>query len=233
MWRLAVPADNQSTNESLARDHRTVDLVDHVSQSVRLSWVLALNLALIAGLVIAGMAARSLGVLAAAGDTAVDCSAIVLGLAAIHLRDRHGKAAAPTYIAGVNAALLLLIVTVVIVTAIQRLTKAGMVVHGLPVLIASLVAMIVMLASAALLGRDAAREDLHMRSVLLDTLADALAAAGVAIVGTIIMITGRYYWLDPAVAIIISTIIAASAGRLLRDVVTALRHRTYLDVGAD
>jgi Co/Zn/Cd efflux system component len=33
-----------------------------------------------------------------------------------------------------------------------------------------------------------------------------------------------YYWLDLAVAIIISTIIAASAGRLLRDVVSALRH---------
>lgn len=213
--------------------HGAIDIVDCVSQSVRLSWVLALNLALIAGLIIAGIAARSLGVLAAAGDTAADSSAIALGLAAIHLRDRYGRAAAPTYIAGINATLLLLIVTAVIVAAIQRLTKSDTTVHGLPALIAAGVAMIVMLASAFILGRGAAHEDLHMRSVLLDTLADALAAAGVAVVGGVILITGHYYWLDPVIAIIISTIIAANAGLLLRDVISALRHGAQTRIGTD
>lgn len=207
--------------------------MSRASQSARLRWVLALNLALIAGLVIAGLAARSLGVLAAAGDTAADSSAIALGLAAIHLRDRYGKAHAPTYIAGLNAALLLIIVTAVMVTAVQRITATPAIVHGLPTLIASVVAMAVMLAGAAILGPGAAGEDLHMRSVLLDTLADAIAAGGVAVVGTIILITGRYYWLDPAIAIIIGIVIAASAGRLLRDVISALRHRASITTSGE
>lgn len=108
------------------------------------------------------------------------------------------------------------------IAAIQRYTTAS-IVHGLPTLVASVVATFVMLAGAAILGRGAAGEDLHMRSVILDTLADAFAAGGVAVVGTIVLITGHYYWLGPAVAVI-STMIAASAGRLLQNVVSALRH---------
>jgi cobalt-zinc-cadmium efflux system protein len=204
-----------------------------VSQSVRLSWVLALNLALIVGLVIAGLAAGSLGVLATAADTAADASAIVLGLIAIHFRDRHGKVNAPTYVAGVNASLLLIVVISVVVEAVQRLVEGGHRVQGLPTLIASAAAMVVMLICAAILGRGAASEDLHMRSVLLDTLADALAAAGVAIVGAVILITGRFFWLDSVVAIIISSVIAVGALRLLGDVVTALRTGALLEITDD
>ncbi|MUL84226.1 MULTISPECIES: cation transporter [unclassified Mycolicibacterium] len=204
-----------------------------MSQSARLGWVLALNLSLIGGLVVAGLAARSLGVLAAAADSAADASAIALGLLAIHFRDNRGKVNAPTYVAGVNASLLLIVAIIIVAEAIQRLTTTGTTVAGLPTLIASAVAMIVMLISAAILGRGAATEDLHMRSVLLDTLADALAAAGVAITGTIIAITGRFYWLDSVVAIIIGAAIAAGAARLLSHVVAALRHHTPLDIDTD
>ncbi|MUL79739.1 cation transporter [Mycolicibacterium sp. CBMA 226] len=204
-----------------------------MSQSARLRWVLALNLSLIAGLVVAGLAAGSLGVLAAAGDTAADASGITLGLIAIYVRDRHGKINAPTYIAGVNASLLLLVALGVAVEAIQRLVTGGAHVEGIPTLLASVVAMIVMLSCAAVLGRDAAAEDLHMRSVLLDTLADALAAAGVAVTGAIISITGSHFWLDSVVAIAISALIAVGACRLLIDVAAALRTGTPLELDDD
>ena len=46
------------------------------SQRRRLAIVLALNLALIGGLVTVGIAARSVGVLAAAGDTLADSVAL-------------------------------------------------------------------------------------------------------------------------------------------------------------
>lgn len=204
-----------------------------MSQSARLSWVLALNLVLIVGLVVAGLAARSLGVLAAAGDSAADASAIMLGLVAVHLRDRHRKQHAPTYIAGINASLLLIVAIGVVAEAIQRLMTGGPVVRGAPTMLASVAAMVVMLVGAAILGRGAAREDLHMRSVLLDTLADALAAASVAAVGAVIVLTGRLFWLDSGVAIVIGTIIAVSAARLLGDVVSALRRDAPLDISDD
>lgn len=56
------------------------------SQSRRILTVLGLNLALIIGLVIAGLLAHAVSVLAAAGDTNADCFALVLGLIAIGTR---------------------------------------------------------------------------------------------------------------------------------------------------
>src|SRR5581483_2534554 len=83
-----------------------------VSQQRRLSYVLLLNLGMVAGLVLVGVTAHSLGVLAAAGDFLADSAAIVLGLVAVHLRDRRGKKTAPTYVALINGSLLLAITIV-------------------------------------------------------------------------------------------------------------------------
>jgi cobalt-zinc-cadmium efflux system protein len=54
---------------------------------------------------------------------------------------------------------------------------------------------------------------------MLDTVADAAAAAGVAATGGIILATGGWYWLDPAVALVIAVIIGYHALALLRKVV--------------
>lgn len=113
------------------------------------------------------------------------------------------------------------------------MTTTSHTVHGLPTRIASVVAMVVMLIVAAIPGLGAANEDLHMRSVLLDSLADALAVAGVAAAGAIILVTGGFYWLDSVTAIVISSLIAVAAGRLLRDVVSALRHGAPLETSVE
>jgi cobalt-zinc-cadmium efflux system protein len=106
-------------------------------------------------------------------------------------------------------------------------------VHGLPVLIVSGIASLVMLCGALLLGRDVElaklsadsdeHDDLNVRAVLSETAADAAAAAGVALSGAIIYATGSAYWLDPAVALIIAAVIAYHAVRLLVRIRRALR----------
>lgn len=87
-----------------------------------------------------------------------------------------------------------------------------------------------MFAGALLLGGDVEEDldedndngDLNMRAVLLDTAADAAAAVGVAVTGGIIFAAGGLYWLDPAVALAISAVVAYHAVRLLRRVGDAL-----------
>lgn len=59
-----------------------------MSQRSRLGIVLGLNVSLVAALVIVGLAAHSVGVIAAAGDTVADPVALVLGLTAVTVRDR-------------------------------------------------------------------------------------------------------------------------------------------------
>jgi cobalt-zinc-cadmium efflux system protein len=84
-----------------------------------------------------------------------------------------------------------------------------------------------MLAGALILGGDAGdddgTEDLNVKAVLLDTAADAAAAAGVAVSGAIILSTGGWYWLDPATALAIAVIIGYHALKLTRKITAALR----------
>lgn len=195
-----------------------------VTQTRRLQIVLALNLALIGGLMIVGITAHSLGVLAAGGDSLADSLAIGLGLFAIRVRDRSAvPSKATTRVAVVNSTLLLLVTVVVAVEGVRRLAGHSPEVSGLPVLIASTVTMLVMLVCAVVAGGDEDDDDLHMRSIVLDIIADAVSAGAVAVTGGIILWTGRLFWLDTAVALVIGIVIGYQAVRLLREAITELR----------
>lgn len=198
-----------------------------MSRTRGLAVVLLLNLGLVMALVTVGLSARSLAVLAAGADYLADAAAIGVSLLAIWIASQpRGYPKATTAAALVNAGWLLVLNIAISVAAIWHLTAGAHHVEGLPVLIVSAIAAVVMLAGALILGGDAdddGAEDLNVRAVLLDTAADAAAATGVAVSGAIILATGGWYWLDPAVALIIALIIGYHALRLTRKISAALR----------
>ena len=83
-----------------------------------------------------------------------------------------------------------------------------------------------MLIGAIILGSDKDDEDeggnLNMRAGFLDTVADCVAAGAVAAVGAVIVATNGNYWLDPAVAGVVSGVIAFHALKLVRRVLMRL-----------
>jgi cobalt-zinc-cadmium efflux system protein len=199
-----------------------------VSRTQRLAVVLLLNLGLITALVVVGLAAHSLAVLAAGADYLADAAAIGVSLLAIWLAARpRGYPKATNIAALVNAGWLLTLNIAITVAAIQHLAAGAHRVEGLPVLIVSAIAAAVMLAGALVLGGDDGDdddgEDLNVKAVLLDTAADAAAAAGVAVSGAIILGVGGWYWLDPATALIIAMIVGYHALKLIRKITAALR----------
>ena len=202
-----------------------------MSRTRRLAVVLLLNLSLVTVLVVVGLAAHSLAVLAAGADYLADAAAIGVSLLAIWIASRpRGHPKATTVAALVNAAWLLILNIAIIGVAIQHLAMGAHHVEGLPVLIVSAVAAAVMLAGALILGGDAdddddddGTEDLNVKAVLLDTAADAAAAAGVAVSGAIILSVGGWYWLDPATALVIAVIIGYQAAKLTRKITASLR----------
>lgn len=213
-----------------------------MTRESRLWSVLILNLAMIACLGAVGLASHSLGVLAAAGDYTADAAAIGLSLLAITLRHRpptvrrpRGYPRATAIAALVNGSFLLAVAVLVTLEGTHRLVSGVGRVHGLPVVIASGIAAIVMVAGALILQgdergpADEAGDAANMRAVLLDTIADAAAAGGAAAAGAVIAVTGGLYWLDPAVAIGIAAFIGYHVIGLLRDAVNALRlpHRPH------
>ena len=205
-----------------------------MSRIRRLTIVLALNLSLVTALVIVGLAAHSLAVLAAGVDYLADAAAIGVSLLAIRLASRPPSRSRPagypnaTNIAAVvNAGWLLVLNIAITGAAIQRLASGTRRVEGLAVLIVSGIAASVMLAGALVLHGDPARddggEDLNVKAVLLDTAGDAAAAGGVAVSGAIILGADGWYWLDPATALTIAMIIAYQAQKLARKAVSAIR----------
>lgn len=204
-----------------------------MSQAARLSIVLALNLALVAGLAIAGTAVGSVSLLATAGDCVGDAFALGLGLLAVHLRDRHGTVRATNVVALVNVAVLLVVSVGVLVEAGVRLLSGAPEVPGAAVLLGGVVTAVVLGGGVLVLGTGAGREDLHMRSVLLDTASDSVAAAAVAVAGAVMAVARGLYWLDPAVGALIALVVMASAVRLLVDVIRALRGGEAVELDLD
>jgi cation diffusion facilitator family transporter len=199
-----------------------------MSRAQRLSVVLALNLALVAALVAVGVGAHSLGVLAEGGDYLLDAAGAGVALLAIGRAARLARggrpadAAATTRIAAlINCGWLLILEVLVAGAAVDRLATRTPEVHGLPVLVVSGIAALAMTAAAVVLrgdDDDGQERDLSVAAVLLDTVADAAAAAGVAVAGAIIWAVRGWYWLDPAVALAIAVLVACQAVRLIRTV---------------
>jgi cobalt-zinc-cadmium efflux system protein len=208
-----------------------------MSRTQRLLVVLVLNLALVAGLVVTGVTAHSLAVLGAGGDYLLDAAGVGVALLAIRLSarsagngPRQGSLNASSVAALINSGWLLALEVLVAAAAIDRLITGTPHVDGLPVLVVSGIAALAMAGGALVLRRDGDDQedetderDLSVAAVLLDTIADAAAAAGVAATGAIILATGGWYWLDPAVALAIAVVVSYHASALIRKAVTRLR----------
>jgi cobalt-zinc-cadmium efflux system protein len=211
-----------------------------MSRARRLLTVLGLNLALVAALVAVGVTAHSLAVLAEGGDYLLDAAGVGVALLAIRLSARRASrprrerpSRAPNVAALINAGWLLVLEVIVAAAAVDRLVTGARRVDGLPVLVVSSIAALAMAGGAFILrgagGDDADDRDEHdlsVAAVLLDTIADAAAAAGVAAAGAIILATGGWYWLDPAVALAIAVVVGYHAIALIRKVLIRLQPAT-------
>jgi len=196
---------------------------------------------LVAGLVAVGVGAHSLGVLAEGGDYLLDAAGAGLALLAIGLSARQARRGQPSarldptgMAALVNGRWLLVLELLVAGAAIDRLATRTPKVDGLPVLVASGLAALVMTGGAFVLGGDiddrgGEERDLSVAAVLLDTIADAAAAAGVAAAGAIILVVRGWYWLDPAVALVIAVLVGYHSVKLIRKILN--RHRASRRAG--
>src|ERR1700740_2269340 len=146
-----------------------------MSQERRLGVVVGVNAAMVVALVLVGLFAHSLGVLASGADYLGDGAGAALSLLAARMRRRRrGRPQLTSYAALTNASLLLAATAAVAVDAVYRLGSGAPAIDGVPVIVVSVIAASAMIACAAVLGDVSG--DLSMESVLLDTVADAAAA---------------------------------------------------------
>ena len=181
----------------------------------------AINAGLVAVGVVGGILTGSLALLADAGHVLTDLGSIGLALLAVTLASRSagsrrtfGYQRSEVIVALVNGLALLAVAALIVVAAIDRLSDPPDVEGG----------GVIALGLVALAGNGAAtwvlagghREDLNLEALLRHTAADAIGALGVVVSGAVVLASG---WepIDPAIAILIAILIAASSVRLVRD----------------
>jgi len=188
----------------------------------------------VAGQVVFGLIAHSLGLLADAGHNLSDVAAVVVSLVAVRWARRaptaersYGYHRGTILAALVNAAMIMAVTGVILYEGFRRLAHPAPIDAGIVVAVA-LVAFAVN-AGAALVLREKC-SDLNMRSALLHMVGDAVASLGVALAGLVILLTGRFLWLDPAVSMAIGVLIAFEAFQLVRQAAEVLLESTPKDV---
>jgi cobalt-zinc-cadmium efflux system protein len=226
---VSSAATQEAAGRSPSRPAPPSDVLDRahtqrITQDKRLGLVLSANLVMVLSLLLVGLLAHSLGVLASGADYLGDALGAGLSLVAVRASRRRGGHPRATSLAALfNSSFLLLVTLVVIAEAVQRLSSGAPAIDGIPVVVVSVAAAITMIACAFILGD--VGEDLSMQSVMLDTVADAAAAIGVAVSGAIILLTKGSYWLDSLVALLIALVIAYQAMKLLRRVLADLGNK--------
>jgi len=205
-----------------------------VTRTQRLSIALGLNGLLVAGQVVFGLFANSVGLLADAAHNLSDIAALGMALLGVLLSRRpptadrsYGWHRATILAALANGLLIIAVTAVIMVEAVPRLLSPEPVEGGVVVAVA--LAATVLNVAAALVLREG-RSDLNMRSALLHMSADAAASLGVAAAGLVILLTGGFEWLDPAISIAIGLVIGVEAWRLVRSAVDVLLEATPPDI---
>ena len=194
---------------------------------------LALNLVIVILQAVFGFIAHSIGLIADAGHNLTDVGAIALSLIAVRLLRRqatksrsYGFHRAGVLAAQANAATILLVTGFITYEAIRRFFEPEVVNGGLVVIVAALGALINFGCAIALreghAGHDHTSsskhsEDMNIRSATLHLLGDGAASLGVVIAGLVIMLTDSWYWLDPAISLVIGALIAYQAFKLLKE----------------
>jgi cobalt-zinc-cadmium efflux system protein len=184
-------------------------------------WAVGLNTAYVIVEGVAGWMTGSLALLADAAHNLTDVAgllvawgAAVLAKRAVTARHNWGLGRATILAALFNAIAILVGVGAVTWEAVHRLSDP-VAVPGLTVMLVAMVGIGVNTGSA-LLFMSARKGDLNAKGAFLHMAADAAVSGAVVLAAAGILFTG-WDWLDPAVAIAVSLLIAITAAGLFRE----------------
>lgn len=182
---------------------------------------IGLNLLFVVIELAAGLWIHSLSLLSDAGHNLADVGALGLSLLAYKLLSvksnstfTYGFSKTSILVALTNAVVLLVSVGAMAFEAIRRMSHPEPLPGGTIALVAGVG--IVINATTALMFTKGKHSDINIRGAYLHLMSDAAVSFGIVIGGVIIVFT-NWYWLDPALCLVIAVMILASTWSLLRD----------------
>ena len=181
----------------------------------------------------AGLRCHSLALISEAGHNVSDMLALLLSFVAVYFQSRpaterktFGYQRAGVLAAFVNALTLVVISIWIVFAAVHRLASP-VVVHPRVMMMVAAVGVLMNGVIAALLWKFS--NDVNIRSVFVHMLGDTLSTATVIAGGAGILFTGMA-WIDPALSILIATMILWSSIAIVRETLNILLEGTPLDL---
>jgi cobalt-zinc-cadmium efflux system protein len=204
------------------------------SKVLRIS--LAVTVAYIVLLVVAGVRAHSLALLSEAGHNLSDLLALLLSLVAVYLETRppsatktYGWHRAGVLAAFVNAASLVAVSFLIFYEAYHRLQNPEHV-HAQTMMGVAAAGVVMNGVIAVLLYRSG--RDVNIRSAFLHEIGDTVSTAAVIVGGWAILATGQY-WIDPVLSVGIGVLILWSGFGIVRETLNILLEGTPRGVKLD
>lgn len=194
-----------------------------VLKSVNSAFIIGiiLNVLFVVIEVFVGLSVKSLSLLSDAGHNLADVGSLALSLLAFRLlkvksnaRYTYGYRKTTILVALFNAAVLLLSIGAIVYEAVFRFMKPQPL-PGKTIAIVAAVGIAINFTTALLFFRNK-ESDLNIKSAYLHLMSDAVVSAGIVVGGIVILYT-KWYWLDPVISIVIALVILLSTWSLLKD----------------
>ena len=207
-------------NAFLSHDHHHHTAVEPKNMNAAFITGIALNLSFVVIEVFAGICNNSMALLSDAGHNLADVGALALSLFAYKMLTvksnehfTYGYRKTSILISLLNAVVLLISIGVIVYEAIQRLFHAKPV-EGLTISMVAAIGIVINFISARLFFKTK-EEDINIKAAYLHLMSDAVVSLGIVLAG-IAMYYLHWFWLDPAISILIAIVILVSTWQLLK-----------------
>ena len=184
---------------------------------------ITLNLVYVVGEAVAGVISGSLALIADAGHNLSDVLALALSWGAAILSRRrpsdrftYGLRSSSILAAFANAMILLVVTGGIAWEAVERISQPLPVASAIVIWVAA--GGILVNGATALLFASGSERDLNLKSAFLHMAADTLVTASVVVAGIAIALTG-WFWLDPAVSLVVSVVIVLGTWGLVKSAI--------------
>ncbi|MEO5782469.1 MAG: cation diffusion facilitator family transporter [Ginsengibacter sp.] len=206
----------------MAHDHsHHHHAVAPANMSTRFVVGIILNMAFVLIEVVAGIQQNSMALLSDAGHNLADVGALALSLFAFRLLKlksnenfTYGYRKTSILVSLLNSIILLISIGIIVFEAAQRLFHSQPV-QGLTISVIAAIGIAINFISAKMFFAHK-EHDINVKAAYLHLIADGVISLGIVIAGIAIYYT-NWFWLDPAISIVIAIIILKSTWQILKD----------------
>lgn len=210
---------SQRHDKHAGHNHAHVPVITNLNRAFIIG--IALNFAYVVIQIIIGLRIHSLALLSDAGHNFLDVAGLALAMVAFKLsksksteKYTYGRKKASILISLLNAVILLISIGAIGYEAIFRFRDPHPI-PGITIAIIAAIGIVVNGVSAFMFFKDKDK-DINVKAAFLHLASDALVSLGLVAGGIIIYYTG-WYWIDPALSLIICIVIIISTWSLLKD----------------